>query len=555
MILSGEVAPLSAESNEADSGTAPDIRSGVVRRVQVEGSHPKPATVRSDNSRIKEIHDSFNGVEQQLNGWTKPQNRNPIVCGVELELRGPRAELVEQIINKLFPSGPCADLIQFFGFQSSPEAHKNALELNTKRPVPITETPQIFFGLAKLLKELIDGGHPVALGNLISTQEPRELSIESLSDKPRTKAVFKSMIPEVTRYPVSGQVKTESRILTMNSAGVTVCSPEGSFTLGPAENGNILTNVERAGLAAIQVHLNNPSLSPAANHNAALLAQLFGMFCGGTTSVVSGVNTGVADLRAILYKVTSGRRAPMGNNWFSDYNILGIFDEVLLSENPSLNLPSDAIKGGYVIALQEMKQIWAPLVRPTVTHKRDGGFEVHPELRALGTPATLQDCCALQLFISGLFTALPDYLRENFGVDLADTGQLEKKMPYGKFLDSIWSASLEGLEGQVTWFDGEVYPAKSILEDVMFKLAEKGLIDLGVPIWDRTFYLGGPLENVRRGITTSSLEQKCCVDNADQTRQNISAMLRWCAKESVNAFLSGRPFFAHDAFDNLHLAN
>jgi hypothetical protein len=328
----------------------------------------------------------------------------------------------------------------------------------------------------------------------------------------------------------------------------------------------VLSFVTKSPLASLQFHLSGESRNePPSNsgshavcHNSALLATLFGLAVGGSAPIFAGVNTLIRDIRLPLYCATVGsRRAPLGRSWFDDKDILEIYDEVMGSPNPLLiSLNSSKRTSGTSLVQSALKTVWPPLVRPTVTKSADGTFTVHPEIRAIGTPQTLHDAVAMCYFLAGIWKRLPDYLEYTYGIDFSAYLDLEAKYPYQKFLDSVWEVTIMGLEGEVFWFDGLFHKVRDLILSTILPLANKGLVELGIPEYIRSLYLGGIRRNLELKVTSGSIELlplQFGLKDPGRVREVLKQIHSEVTRRSLDSFLTSRysePFFVADALGN-----
>lgn len=452
------------------------------------------------------------------------------------------------------------------GVNTDPETWPRALEINTKGPSQIAHFEEWYIGVAKVLQDEIASGHSVCLASAQSTVAPEDLTLKNLTPKPRTQALANSMPGELTQHHRSTVLVSGGLEVQISPEELLLTDASRSLRIQGAEGGQ-LSFVSKAPLGALQIHLSgdpremrdSAEVSHAAGHNSAAVAQLFGMAVGASSPCFAGFYSPVADLRLPIYQATVGpRRAPLGSQWFGDDNILQIFDDVLCSNDPLLIDPNDTGKrtSGSNLALNAMKTVWPPTVRPTVTFDKNGNADVHPELRALGTPHTLHDAVAISLFVAGLWKEMPNHLEEKYGVDISNPESLEKSLSYQSFVDSIWSTSLHGLSSNLHWFDGKTHPAKDLILDEMLPVANKGLISLGLPPHARELYLGGIKKNIERGIDSSTLERLFDVPGQDpeETRIKLHDMHQKVTERSIAAFLQSRyekPYFLADAYDDM----
>lgn len=499
--------------------------------------------------------------ELKSNIRSNARRQYQLLQGIELEVVSGAPDNVNSFATKSLGYFPPAG-----GLNADPETWPRALEINTKVPSQIADMEEWYLQVARVLREAIASGHAVSLASDLSTVAPEDLVLDNLTRKPRTRALASSMPGELDKHRFNLRIE-------IDDVDMSICPEElilngGARTLKlQGTDGGQLSFVSKATLGSLQIHLSGDprddrsatEVSHAAGHNSAALAQLFGMALGASSPCFAGYYSPLADLRLPLYQATVGpRRAPLGSQWFDDGNILQIFDEVLHSRDPLLIDPNDTGKrtSGSNLALNAMKTVWPPMVRPTVTFDRHGNADVHPELRALGTPQTLHDAVGISLFVAGLWKQLPSYLKENFGVEISDPDGMERVLPYRSFVESVWSTSLHGLSSKIHWFDGRLHSARQLILEEMIPLAHAGLTSLGVPPHARELYLAGLKKNVERGIDSSALERIFDLPGHDPavTRTKLDLMHQLVAARSVDSFVDSRysnPYFLSDAYDDM----
>jgi hypothetical protein len=448
------------------------------------------------------------------------------------------------------------------GLNPDPETWPQALELNSVIPAPVLHVEEWFVSLAHGLMYLRNDGFTVALASAQSTTSPEHLTIDYLHKKRRTQELSAAMPQEVVDQPPEAYSSKHGTIVQIAPSTISITAGNQQTRLTTGEQ-RVLSTDTKAPLGSLQFHLSgDPRKEPGSKsschgvcHNSALIATLFGLAIGTSAPIFAGVNTLIKDFRLPLYRATIGaRRAPLGESWFDDEDILKIYDNVMTSDKPLLiSLDSSKRTTGTSFARSALKTVWPPLIRPTVT-KDVGGLNVHPEIRPIGTPHTLHDAVSLCYFLAGIWKRIPDYLEEQFGIDCSTQSSLEDGYPYEKFLDSIWDVTIAGLDGTVFWFDGSFHDVRGLLMETILPLADQGLVELGIPNATRSLYLGGIQRNLELKVTSSSIELipiKQGVTNPSKIRSILKRIHVAVTEQSLDSFIDHRytePFFIADAY-------
>ena len=120
----------------------------------------------------------------------------------------------------------------------------------------------------------------------------------------------------------------------------------------------------------------------------------------------------------------------------------------------------------------------------------NGVAHLRIENRALPSGPTTIDEVANAAFFAGLMLSLP-----------GEYGEISKRMSFDDAKANFFGAARNGLNAQLSWIDGKVYPASSLILDHLLLLARQGLASVAVDSSDIDKYLGVIEERVQSGQT------------------------------------------------------
>jgi len=108
----------------------------------------------------------------------------------------------------------------------------------------------------------------------------------------------------------------------------------------------------------------------------------------------------------------------------------------------------------------------------------DGRPQLRIAHRALPAGPTVVDCLANAALLFGLVRALAD-----------EHGPVVDRLPFMAAHDNFYAAARDGLEAELTWFDGRSGPAVELFTAQLLPAARRGLERLEVDYADRDDYL------------------------------------------------------------------
>ncbi len=112
------------------------------------------------------------------------------------------------------------------------------------------------------------------------------------------------------------------------------------------------------------------------------------------------------------------------------------------------------------------------------------------EARFLPAGPTIVDEIANSAFFLGLMTALPE-----------EFGDVREKMSFDDAKNNFFNVAQNGLNTQITWFDGKIYSTRQLILEQLLPLARKGLEKAEIDAADVEKYLGIIEERVKSKIT------------------------------------------------------
>ncbi|MGI8638452.1 MAG: glutamate-cysteine ligase family protein [Pyrinomonadaceae bacterium] len=112
------------------------------------------------------------------------------------------------------------------------------------------------------------------------------------------------------------------------------------------------------------------------------------------------------------------------------------------------------------------------------------------EARYLPAGPTIVDEIANSAFFLGLMTALPE-----------EFGDVREKMSFDDAKNNFFNVAQNGLNTQITWFDGQVYSTHRLILEQLLPLARKGLESAEIDAADIEKYLGIIEERTKAKVT------------------------------------------------------
>lgn len=162
----------------------------------------------------------------------------------------------------------------------------------------------------------------------------------------------------------------------------------------------------------------------------------------------------------------------------------------------------------------------------------DGVAHLRIEQRAMPSGPSILDEMANAAFFFGLMTALPDKF-----------GEVDRLMSFDDAKDNFFAAARHGLKAQLTWFNGQDYPASKLVSEQLLPLAQKGLNQAGVDSDDISRYLNVIEERVKsdqsgslwslRSLAgmgnkgTRELRQRALVERMIENQQSGEPVHKW----------------------------
>lgn len=117
--------------------------------------------------------------------------------------------------------------------------------------------------------------------------------------------------------------------------------------------------------------------------------------------------------------------------------------------------------------------------RPLIGFNAQGVPHVRIEHRIMPAGPSIPDMIANAALYLGACTALA-----------ANEVPAEKQLHFTAARNNFYSAARYGLDAQIMWLDGKIYPASALLSDVIIPMADSGLALLGIAHDEREYYIG-----------------------------------------------------------------
>ncbi|MEP7336599.1 MAG: CBS domain-containing protein [Acidobacteriota bacterium] len=189
-------------------------------------------------------------------------------------------------------------------------------------------------------------------------------------------------------------------------------------------------------------------------------------------------------------------RVSFGEDWIKD-SVIEVFREEIARFRVLLigeidEDPMEVLQSGGLPKLSALRlhngTVWR-WNRPCYGVK-DGMAHLRIEHRAMPAGPSVLDEMANSAFFFGLMTALPE-----------EHGRVDRLMSFDEAKENFLAAGRQGLKAQLTWLNGQEYPAPELILDHLLPLAYEGLKQAGVDSEDAARYLNVIEERVRRDQT------------------------------------------------------
>ncbi len=101
----------------------------------------------------------------------------------------------------------------------------------------------------------------------------------------------------------------------------------------------------------------------------------------------------------------------------------------------------------------------------------------------------------------------------------------EDVMDFAQARDNFYACAQHGLDAHIIWLDGEKYPAKSLLQNVLLPLAKDGLTDLGIYNKDISKYLSIISSRVRTACNGASWQRAFVAKHGNDMKTLLTAYM------------------------------
>jgi hypothetical protein len=101
----------------------------------------------------------------------------------------------------------------------------------------------------------------------------------------------------------------------------------------------------------------------------------------------------------------------------------------------------------------------------------------------------------------------------------------EDIMDFAQARDNFYDCAQHGLDAHIVWLDGEKYPAKSLLQNVLLPLAKDGLTDLGIYNKDISKYLSIISSRVRTARNGASWQRAFVAKHGNDMKTLLTAYM------------------------------
>lgn len=142
------------------------------------------------------------------------------------------------------------------------------------------------------------------------------------------------------------------------------------------------------------------------------------------------------------------------------------------------------------------------------------------EARFLPAGPTVVDEIANSAFFLGLMTALPE-----------EFGDVREKMFFNDAKNNFFNVAQNGLNTQITWFDGKIYSTRRLILEQLLPLARKGLEKAEIDAAEIEKYLGIIEERTKAKVTGAqwmldSFENMCEKANLNTCLQTLTSTIK-----------------------------
>ncbi len=189
-------------------------------------------------------------------------------------------------------------------------------------------------------------------------------------------------------------------------------------------------------------------------------------------------------------------RATLGHGWIED--IIDVWKEELSEYIPLMGIdveeqPEEDLRAGRPPRLSCLQFFTGTVyrwnrLRYGIGPDSEPGLRI--EARALPAGLTQRDQMANAALWWGLMAAVPE-----------DANGACEKIPFSRVRESFRRAARDGMESQIYWADGKLYPSQRLLLDKLLPLARSGLEKLGVSNHEQWLE---PVESRARSMQTAS---------------------------------------------------
>ena len=154
------------------------------------------------------------------------------------------------------------------------------------------------------------------------------------------------------------------------------------------------------------------------------------------------------------------------------------------------------------------------------------------EARFLPAGPTVIDEIANSAFFLGLMTQLPE-----------EFGDVREKMSFNDAKNNFFNVAQNGLNTQITWFDGKIYSTRRLILEQLLPLARKGLEKAEIDAEDIEKYLGIIEKRINAKVTGAqwmldSFENIGEKANLNVRLQTLTSAIKRIRKQ-INPFTNG----------------
>ncbi len=101
----------------------------------------------------------------------------------------------------------------------------------------------------------------------------------------------------------------------------------------------------------------------------------------------------------------------------------------------------------------------------------------------------------------------------------------ESIMDFAQARDNFYTCAQHGLDAHIVWLDGQKYPAKSLLQNVLLPLAKRGLTEMGIYDKDISKYLSIISSRVRSSCNGASWQRAYVAKHGNDMKTLLAAYL------------------------------